>query len=197
MPDTKLKRLSYQVCVMDLNSDSIRISDIKSSEDFFKSVKSILCGYISNAETYVLDFNWNENKKIKYEVLTEEARHHKTKIDEIQIFQMNIAKKGNIEFDLDPKVGAIKFHTFDIGGQIVLDKITQDGEDIDFEIEDLGRPNEELLSYVAKFKDGSILEDSVDAYFSYGDDENEVYEKLDTTLREITNEWYEAIFNRK
>lgn len=197
MTSAKLKRLSYQVCVMDLNSDSIRITDIKSSEDFFKSVKSILCGYTSNAETYVLDFNWNENKKVKYEVLTEEVIHHKPKIGEIQIFQMNIAKKGNIKFDLDPKLGSIKFHTFDIGGQVVLDRITQNEEDIDFEIEDLGRPNEELLSYVAKFKDGSILEDSVGAYFSYGYDDNEVYEELDASLREITNEWYESIFNRK
>ncbi len=197
MPNTKLKRLSYQVCVMDLNSDSIRISDINSSEDFFKSVKSILCGYFSHAESYVLEFNWNENIKIKHEVLTEVVPYHKPKIGEIQIFQMNIAKKGNIEFDLDPKLGTIIFHTFDVGGQLVLDKITQEDEDIDFEIEDFGRPNEELLSYVAKFNDGSIIEDSVGASFTYGDDENEVYEELDATLREITNKWYEAIFNRK
>jgi hypothetical protein len=197
MTSAKLKRLSYQVSVMDLNTDSIRISDIKSSNDFFKSVKSILCGYSNDAETYVLEFNWNENKKVKYEVLTEEISHHKPKIGEIQIFQMNIAKKGNIEFDLDPKVGAITFHTFDIGGQIVLDRITQNEEDIDFEIVDLGRPNEELLRYLAKTEDGSILEDSVGAYFSYGDDETEVYEELDATLREITNEWYKAIFKRK
>jgi hypothetical protein len=152
----------------------------------------------ANSETYALDFNWDENKRIKYEVVNEDIEYYKPKVGEIQIFQMNIAKKGNIEFDLDPKVGAIKFHTSDVGGQTVLDQITQNGDGVDFEFSDFGRPNEELLSYVVKFDDGSILEDSVDAYFSYSeDDENVVVEELDSTLSEITNEWYEAIFNRK
>ena len=197
MTSAKLKRLSYEVCIMDLNFDSFRISDIKSSKDFFQAVKSMLCQQ-ANSETYALDFNWDENKRIKYEVVNEDIEHYKPKVGEVQIFQMNIAKKGNIEFDLDPKVGTIKFHTSDVGGQTVLDQITQNGIGIDFDFEDFGRPNEELLSYVVKFDDGSILEDSVDAYFSYSeDDENVVVEELDSTLSEITNEWYEAIFNRK
>ena len=197
MPNTKLKRLSYEVCVMDLNFDSIRISDIKSNKDFFQAVKSILCQY-RNSKTYALDFDWDEIRRIKYEVVNEDIEYYKPKNGEIQIFQMNIAKKGNIEFDLDPKVGAIKFHTSDVGGRTVLDQITQNGDGIDFDFEDYGRPNEELLIYVAKFDDGSIIEDSVYAYFSYSeDDENVVVEELDSTLSEITNEWYEAIFNRK
>jgi hypothetical protein len=197
MTSAKLKRLSYEVCVMDLNFDSIRISDIKSSKEFFQTVKSILCQY-RNSETYALDFNWDENKRVKYEVVNEDIEFYKPKNGEIQIFQMNIAKDGNIEFELDPKLGAIKFHTSDVGGRTILDKITQNGVRINFDFEDFGSSNEELLIYVAKFDDGSILEDSVDAYFFYSeDDENQVHEEYDMTLSEITNEWYEAIFNRK
>ena len=196
MPNSKLKRLSYEVCVMDLNFDSIRISDIKSNKDFFQAVKSILCQY-GNSETYALDFDWDEIKRIKYEVVNEDIEYHKPTIGEVQIYQMNISKKGDFKFELDPKLGQIKFHTSNVGCKKILDRITQNGEGIEFYFEDYGRPNEELLSYAVKFDDGTILEDSVDAYFSYGDDENEVYEELDATLREITNEWYEAIFNRK
>ena len=197
MTSAKLKRLSYEVCVMDLNFDSIRITDIKSSKEFFQTVKSILCRY-RNSETYALDFNWDENKRVKYEVVNEDIEFYKPKNGEIQIFQMNIAKDGNIEFELDPKLGAIKFHTSDVGGRTILDKITQNGVRINFDFEDFGSSNEELLIYVAKLDDGSILEDSVDAYFFYSeDDENQVHEEYDMTLSEITNEWYEAIFNRK
>lgn len=194
MTNTKLKLLSYTVCVMDLNFDSIRIADIKSSKDFFQAVKSILC-HQSNSETYALDFDWDENKGIKYEVVNENIENYKPKNGEIQIFQMNIAKKGNIEFKYDPKLGAIKFHTSDVGGRTVLDQITQKGRSIYFEFEDFGKPNEELLVYVVKYEDGSIQQDHVVSYFSYGEDENEMSEELDATLLEITDEWYEAIFN--
>jgi len=197
MPDTKLKSLSYKVCVMDMTFDSIRISDIKSSKDFFQSVKRIHCRN-PNRETYALDLDWNENKRIKYEVANEDIEYYKPKVGEIQIFRMTISKDGNITFKLNQKLDAIKFHTSNVGGRTILNKITQNGERVNFDFEDFGSPNEELLSYVVKFDDGSILEDSVDAYFSYSeDDENVVVEELDSTLSEITNEWYEAIFNRK
>ena len=197
MTSAKLKRFSYEVCVMDLSFDSFRISDIKSSKDFFQAVKKSLCRK-PNRETFALDLDWNENKKIKHQVVNEDIEFYKPKIGEIQIFQMNIAKDGIIEFDLDLKIGAIKFHTSDVGGRTILDKITQNSVGIDFDFEDFGQSNEQLLVYVAKLDDGSIREDSLDACFSYTEsDMNEVHEELDDILLEITNEWYEAIFKRK
>lgn len=42
-----------------------------------------------------------------------------------------------------------------------------------------------------------MVDDSVDADFSYGEDENEVFEELDSTLMEITDKWYSSIFNKQ
>ena len=198
MSEEKLKRFSYQTSVMDLYFDSIRISDIKSSKEFFQSVKNVLYGF-ADCEAYVLNYNLNENKEIKYVVENEVTNHYQPKTGEIQIFQMNIAGRGNFVIELDPKLGAIKFHTIDFRGQTVLNRITQNDEDIDFAIEDHGRPSEELLTYVVKFDDGSILKDLRYAYFPYSQkkDIKEVLEEFDGELNEITDEWYEAIFNRK
>ena len=198
MSEEKIKRFSYQTSVMDLYFDSISISDIKSSKEFFQSVKNVMYGF-ANCEAYILNYDLNENKDIKYVVENEVTKHYQPKTGEIQIFQMNIAGRGNFVIELDPKLGAIKFHTIDIGGQTVLNRITQNDEDIDFAIEDHGRPSEELLTYVVKFDDGSILMDSKYAYFPYSQkkDVKEALEEFDGELNEITYEWYESIFNRK
>ena len=76
MTSAKLKRLSYEISTMDLYVDSIVISDVKSSMDFFREIKKILCGF-SNCESHVLELNWNEIKRIKYEVENKGIWHFK------------------------------------------------------------------------------------------------------------------------
>ena len=196
MPIKRLKQVSYVTCVMDLNFSSFSINKVKSSNDFFKHVKSILCQYDSSRDTYILEPDWSEHKSVKYEIENSEQTYFQPKVGEVQIFQMNIAKKGSIDFEFDPKAGLLTFHQIEVGGRYALDQITQNGEDIDFEITDYGRPNEELLMYVVKNKDGSIDTDFVDAYFSYSDDEDQEFEELDSKLLEITNDWYKELFKK-
>ena len=195
MKNRNLKKFNYTVSTIDLNFNYIKISDVKTPHDLFKSVKEILTQFNNNKETFSLNIDPLEHETVKCKYIDEDLEYYKPKSGYIQILQMNISKKGAIEVSLDPSAGEVLFHTFRIGSQKLIDKISQNQKEIQIEYDEFGRPNEEILEFIIENSDGSLTLDKVDAFFAYDDEMTEEQQELDKNLGEITKKWYELIEN--
>jgi hypothetical protein len=189
--------INIEVCTLDMNRGRISISEVQNSEDFFESIREIISQYSGSVESYVLDWDpdFDSLDGLEYEVKDAGSEGYDPNSDEIEFFQAHISKKGNISFQINPSRGKVIIETVDVNGYMTLSKIIQDGEDIEYEIEDFGRPNEELLGYIAHYKNGLIDRDIEDGYFSI-DPEEDRDEDVDERLREITYRWFEDIFQK-
>jgi hypothetical protein len=199
MGKSKLINAEIISSMADINYGFISMSEIKNKDEFFNSVRKIIAEYNNQFTSHILDWMPVSDELDDIDYDSEEIES--SEIDEsvapgkIKIIQANISKKGYLTFEFNPSNGTLLMEIERFCDYDTLKNIKQGDEHIDFEVQDSGHANEELLSYVACLEDGNIATAQVDAYFNIDPDE-EPDIKTDAKLREITDAWFDDIFKK-
>jgi hypothetical protein len=180
----------------DIHYGFITMSEIKTKKDFFHSVRNIISEYGNGSTSHILDWMPTSDDLEEIDYDTDELDSSESiELEvpgQIKIIQANISKKGYLTFEFNPSNGALLMGIERFCDYDTLKYIKQGDNYIDFEIQDSGRPNEELLSYVIYLEDGNTMTSQVEAYFNIDPDDAD--EETDIRLKEITDTWFEEIF---
>jgi hypothetical protein len=194
MKKTKPAEVSLDCCEIEINYSDISLESIASYDDFYAAMKSFASEYNESRETYPADFSPDEIAA----VTTIEPIDNGPFIEPppegfIRLYQSAVSKHASYNFECDPNK-TLKLETREFRGYNVVMAMTQSGEDIYYECQDSGRPNEEPFGYIVNDKDGHLIENCTDAYFLISEDEWD--EDSEQRLGEIAEEWYAEIFSK-
>jgi len=174
----------------------INKSDIKSKYDLYDAYLDNLISWNDYKDTYFSTVEYQNDDydeisvkenllKSSYEIVPQPTQ------DTIVIATYTISKKGYLEFDIDDEIDVdVSYSNFIV---MWIQDISQNGQSIDTEITDFGRPNEEGVSSFYLNSKGELVE-RYDGVWLFIDNANDVDKETEETIRSSTDEWYEEIF---
>ena len=135
----KSKTINAEIvsAIADINYGLISIAEIKSKDDFFNAVRSIISEYNNQSTSHILDWHpvSDDLDEIHYETEEVESSEdaEQVPLGKIKIIQANISKKGYLTFNFDPSKGPLTMEIEFYCDYDTLKNIKQGDEYIDYE----------------------------------------------------------------